>query len=110
MARVAPRRRSSRCAGAAANTLMDYMHSFYILESIPLTHPHMNTLAKSGIIYKCNCPQFMHYHVCKHAIGFALEQAKTTVPATFSNAIVGKRAASPGAKLTKRAKCLAVQE
>jgi len=89
------------------DTLMDYMHSFYVVERIPVTHRHMTALAKVGVIYKCNCPQFMHYHVCKHVIGVALETG-TPAPAAFSTAIVGKRAAPAGAKLTKRAKCLSI--
>lgn len=90
------------------DTLMDYMYSFYVLEPIPLTHRHMSTLAKSGIIFKCNCPQYMHYHVCKHAIGYALEIDSVTVPGVFTTATVGKRSAPSGAKLSKRAKCLEV--
>ena len=92
------------------DTLMDYIHSFYIIEPIPITHRHMSALANAGIVYKCNCPDFMHYHVCKHAIGYAIEQSKTTVPTSFSTATVGKRGASPGAKLAKRGKCLAITE
>ena len=73
-------------------------------------HPRCTDLAKVGIIYSCNCPQYNHYHVCKHALGLACAQQDSgvVVPTEFSVQTVGKRSASPGAKSSKRANCLAL--
>jgi hypothetical protein len=90
------------------DTLMDYVYSFYMVEPIPGDHPHCMELAQAGVIKKCNCPQGLHYHVCKHALGLALDSSEVGVPTTHSTQIVGKRAASPGAKSSKRAHCLAL--
>ena len=88
------------------DTIMDYLHSFYVVKRITSAHPRSLDLAKVGIINTCNCPQFMHYHVCKHALGAAISANMVTVPNAFSAQIVGKRSASPGRKSSKRSKCL----
>ena len=91
------------------DTLVDYAYSFWILEQIkPEEHPHYAPLAKVGIVNKCNCPQFLHYHWCKHAIGYALYDEEVAVPTRFSTLTVGKRKAPEGAKPSKRTHCLAI--
>ena len=51
----------------------------------------------------------MHYYHCKHCIGLGIDQTQLQVPAVFSTLTVGKRSAPPGAKPSKRAKCLAIE-
>ena len=90
------------------DTLMDYVHSFYVISQVPSTHPHCIDMCNAGLTKACICPQYMHYVACKHAIGLALYQGHTTVPTQVSIQIVGKRAASPGPKSSKRSHCLAL--
>lgn len=71
-------------------------------------HRHYGALASAGIMYKCNCPQFMHYYNCKHAVGYALYTNGVHAPTVFSTKTVGKRKAPAGAKLGKRSHCLAI--
>ena len=59
-------------------------------------------------MYKCNCPQFMHYHQCKHVIGYALSESDVRVPTSHSTLTVGKRKAPEGAKPSKRGNCLLI--
>ena len=87
---------------------MDFAFSFWTLTKITQSHPNWRALASAGIIYTCTCPQFMHYHVCKHVIGFAMYQDNLAVPTEFSKMTVGKRSAPAGAKLMKRGHCLAI--
>ena len=60
------------------------------------------------IVYTCSCPQFRHYHVCKHVIAFGLHQKTITVPLRFSSVAIGKRKAKAGASLSKRSRCLQI--
>ena len=90
------------------DTFMDYVNSFHVVAPVPGDHPQCQAMARVGIIKECTCPQYMHYVACKHAVGLAIEQDKMDVPTSFSTLIVGKRAASPGAKSGKRSKCLAL--
>ena len=91
------------------DTLMDYVHSYYIIEKIPSTFCRALDLAAVGVGYNCSCPQYMHYHYCKHSIGYAVSQGGATVPNSFATAIVGKRKAPEGAKRNKRAHCLMIE-
>ena len=90
------------------DTFMDYVNSFHVVAPVPCDHPQCTAMARVGIIKECTCPQYMHYVACKHALGLAIEQDNMAVPTSFSTQIVGKRAASPGAKSGKRSKCLAL--
>ena len=91
------------------DTLIDYAYSFYVIEPIdPSVHRHYGALASAGIMYKCNCPQFMHYYNCKHAVGYALYTNGVHAPTVFSTKTVGKRKAPAGAKSGKRSHCLAI--
>lgn len=90
--------------------LNDYLFSFWKLEKIPTSHPSCTELAKAGIIYSCNCPQFMHYHYCKHAIGFGMFNDNVTAPAAASTVTLGKRKAPAGARLLTRGHCLAIED
>ena len=91
------------------DTLIDYAYSFYVLEPIdPATQRHYNALKSVGIAYKCNCPQFMHYYNCKHAVGWALYNNVVQTPNVFSTQAVGKRKAPAGAKPGKRSQCLVI--
>lgn len=88
--------------------LMDYAFSFWTIEPISPFHPSAAELAKQGIIYKCNCPKYTHYHTCQHALGYAIFKSEQRAPTEFSTAIVGKRAAPAGATLSQRGHCLSI--
>lgn len=93
------------------DALVDYLFSFWILKKIvPAEQPNYAALAAEGILYTCNCPQFMHYHHCKHVIGYALYESDLQVPTHYSTLTVGKRKAPEGAKPTKRGHCLLIDK
>ena len=101
-----------KVAGAGSwdfDDFIDYSFSFWVLKKIPASHPMAAQLAAACIIYSCTCPQFMHYHFCKHAIGYGLYTTEQTAPAQFSRQVIGKRKAPAGANLTKRGHCLALE-
>ena len=93
---------------ASWDLLIDYAFSFWTIEPISPFHPSAAELAKQGIIYKCNCPKYTHYHTCQHALGYAIFKSEQRAPAEFSTAIVGKRAAPAGATLSQRGHCLSI--
>ena len=75
---------------------------------MPDNHKQKTALFSKGIKYLCNCPNYNHYHVCKHALAVGLVKQEITVPTRFSTNTVGKRKAPAGASLTKRSKCLVI--
>ena len=90
--------------------LMDMMFSFWVLRDIPDDHPQADSLKAAGITCLCSCPRFQHYHTCKHAIAWGLYTKAITVPLKFDATNVGKRKAPAGASLTKRSRCLEVDD
>ena len=64
--------------------------------------------------YECSCPAFQKkgvcIRVCKHAIGYGLFKKQVSVPLRFSVATCGKRKVPAGASLSKRTKCLEIDE
>ena len=64
--------------------------------------------AQVGICYECSCPSFLHYHVCKHVLAYALHTKEAKMPLTFNPEAVGKRKAPAGARPAKRSHCLLV--
>ena len=90
------------------DVLNDMMFSFHVLTKVPDDHIQQKTLAEAGILYTCDCPNFAHYHVCKHCLAFALFKKETAVPLRFSTDTVGKRKAPAGASLSKRTRCLVI--
>ena len=90
--------------------LNDMMFSFWCLRPVPTGHPQRDALAAVGIPYLCTCPRFMHYHVCKHSIAYGLHTKMCKVPLRFDETNVGKRKAPAGASLTKRSRCLQVDD
>ena len=90
------------------DTAADMMFSFWVLSPVPKWHPKREELAEVGIKYMCNCPQFNHYHVCKHVIALGLHRGEIAVPVRFSTTTIGTRKAPAGASLKKRAKALVV--
>ena len=91
------------------DTMMDYVYSFWIVKKICSQHPAAFALAYEGVTYTCTCPQFLHYHVCKHVVGAGLfYDPNFKVPTVFSKVTVGKRAAPAGAKLLTRGHCLEI--
>jgi hypothetical protein len=92
------------------DTLVDYAFSFWTIERIPTSHTSWAALAKEGIMYSCTCPEFTHYHKCKHVIGHAIFKSEKTVPALFSNLQIGDRKTQAGARLSHRGHCLMIDE
>jgi hypothetical protein len=92
------------------DTLVDYAFSFWTIERIPTSHTSWAALAKEGIMYSCTCPEFTHYHKCKHVIGHAIFKSEKTVPALFSNLQIGDRKTQAGARLSHRGHCLRIDE
>lgn len=90
------------------NVMMDYAFSFWVIKKIPTSHPMVFELAREGVGYTCTCPQYMHYHVCKHSLGAAMFLDKKTPPVQCSRVPVGKRSAPAGATLQARGHCLAI--
>ena len=90
------------------DVLNDYMFSFWVVTPVPESHRQKKALAEAGIFFLCNCPQFNHYHYCKHSICAALWKGLTKVPVKFSTEIVGKRKAPAGASLSKRTHFLTI--
>ena len=88
--------------------MVDMMMAFWTLTPISEDHPRCAALKAHGIMYPCSCPQFRHYHVCKHVIAFGLHQKTITVPLRFSSVAIGKRKAKAGASLSKRSRCLQI--
>ena len=78
------------------DTLMDMIYSFWILTPVASTHPKHDVLKDNGICYMCTCPDFLHYHRCKHSVGFSLYMKEVTVPKRFSTKVAGKRKAPAG--------------
>ena len=87
--------------------LNDYMFSFWSLSEI-IDHPKIEALRENGICFTCTCPQFNHYHSCKHSVALALHLNKIKVPVRFSTQVVGKRKAPAGASLSRRGHCLVI--
>ena len=48
--------------------ICDMLYSFWELEEIEATHPRKKELTEAGICFYCTCPQFHHYHECKHSL------------------------------------------
>ena len=90
--------------------LMDMMFSFWVLRPVPPDHKQLDGLRKMGITYMCSCPKFQHYHYCKHSIAAGLHFETIRVPLKFDQTNVGKRKAPAGASLTKRSRCLQVDD
>ena len=88
--------------------LNDMMFSFWLIKEIDAGHPQKEALKEVGIAYECNCPQFNHYHVCKHSLCVGLWQSKVEVPLRFSTETVAKRKAPAGASLSKRSRCMVI--
>ena len=70
----------------------------------------VDKLRAKGIAYTCTCPRFQHYHFCKHSLAAGIHFRVTTVPLRFNANHVGKRKAPAGASLTKRSRCLEVDD
>ena len=87
---------------------MDMIFSFWRLTPITKAHKQVEPLLDVGLAFKCNCPRFMHYHTCKHALALSLHFEKVAVPLKFSVETAGKRHATAGASLSRRAMCLVV--
>ena len=87
---------------------MDMIFSFWRLTPITKAHKQVEPLLDVGLAFKCNCPRFMHYHTCKHALALSLHFEKVAVPLKFSVETAGKRNATAGASLSRRAMCLVV--
>ena len=87
--------------------LNDYMFSFWSLSEI-IDHPKLEALRENGICFTCTCPQFNHYHSCKHSVALALHLNKIKVPVRYSTQVVGKRKAPAGASLSRRGHCLII--
>ena len=92
------------------DTLMDMLFSFWVLRPVPDDHPQLEGLRAQGITYMCSCPRFQHYHYCKHAIAAGLHFKTVKVPLRFDARSVGKRKAPAGASLTKRSRCLTIDD
>ena len=92
------------------DVLNDMMFSFWALRSVPTDHVQYDALRAMGITYLCSCPRFQPYHVCKHCIAFGLHTKMFKVPLRFDESNVGKRKAPAGASLTKRSRCLQVDD
>ena len=90
------------------DVLNDMMFSFWVIEPIASDHLQAIALKEKGILYTCNCPEYNHYHRCKHTIAVGLWKKEICVPIRFSTETVGKRKASAGASLHKRSKCLVI--
>ena len=88
--------------------LVDMLFSFWVLTPIPTSHKKYFALREVGIVYTCTCPQFNHYHVCKHCVALAIYKKECGVPEKFSTVTVGKRKAIAGVALSKRGKCLQI--
>ena len=74
----------------------DMVFSFWALHETPEGHPHRAVLQEHGIAYRCNCPNFNHYHVCKHSIALGMQFKGVKVPTKFSTVTMGKRKAPAG--------------
>ena len=90
--------------------LVDMVFSFWIVRALDPMHTQYAALCEASIAYTCNCPRFMHYHYCKHALAVGLHFGSVQVPLRFSTVTVGKRKAPAGASLTKRSHCLQVDD
>lgn len=90
--------------------LVDMLFSFWVLKPIPKSHPKLKALQEKGIFYTCTCPEFLHYHSCKHVIALALHKGHMCVPVKYSTKAAGKRKAPAGASLRKRGNCLEVDK
>ena len=90
------------------DVIMDMLFSFWVLAPIPDDHLRKEDLAAAGIYYTCTCPQYSHYHVCKHVLALGLAFGKTTAPLNASNVTVGVRSAPPGVTLAKRTHCMII--
>jgi len=88
--------------------ICDMLYSFWELEEIEAIHPRKKELTEAGICFYCTCPQFHHYHECKHSLALGIITKKTTIPTRFSAAAVGKRKAPAGAVVRKRSGALVV--
>lgn len=90
------------------DTLMDMVFSFWVMTPITSTDFKHDVLKGAGVCYKCTCPDYLHYHRCKHALSLALYRKEVSVPQRFSTRVAGKRKAIAGASLRKRSKCLEI--
>ena len=90
--------------------LMDMLFSFWVLRPIPDGHPRRGALLEAGTAYTCTCPKFLHYHSCKHTVAFGLHNKCVKVPLRYDTTTVGKRKAPAGASLTKRGRCMAIDD
>ena len=80
------------------------------LSSLAYDHPRRSALLEAGTAYTCTCPKFLHYHSCKHTIAFGLHNKCVKVPLRYDTTTVGKRKAPAGASLTKRGRCMAIDD
>ena len=92
------------------DVLCDMLNSFWVLTPITDGHPKYKALKEAGICYKCTCPSFLHYHVCKHVIAYALHKKEINLPLHFNMGVVGKRKAPAGARSTKRSGALTIDD
>jgi len=88
--------------------LVDMIFSFCVLTPIDEKHPQYKRLKEIGIVFKCSCPRFQHYHFCKHSLAWGIHTGEVCVPLKFSTAPATKRKAPAGASLSKRGKCLQI--
>ena len=88
--------------------MMDMLMSFWTLTPIPSYHSKKEVLKAIGISYTCSCPQFRHYHVCKHVLAMGIYEGTFEMPTRFSTQPVGQRKAPAGATLSKRTHCMII--
>ena len=90
--------------------VVDMAFSFWTVTPIPEEHPKCAELRGVGILYTCTCPTFQHYFTCKHVLAVAVHNKQVVVPTVFNSDFVGKRKAPAGASLSKRGKCLKIDD
>ena len=90
------------------DTAMDMAFSFWMVTPLDVAHPKRDMLHNNGIFYTCTCPRFQHYFTCKHVLFVAMHEKQVEVPTKFNTEFVGKRKAPAGASLSKRGKCLSI--
>ena len=92
------------------DVLCDMLFSFWVVMEIDETHPRKADLRAVGVVHTCSCPQFLHYHVCKHQLAWALHTKECKIPAKYDMRTCGKRKATAGASLSKRGRCLQIDD
>ena len=117
------------------NIAADMLFSFWLLEPLPEHHLKKAELNGIGIFHRCSCPQFNHYHICKHVLALGAALCNFKIPTRFSTKVsthhppststtmplttpvsthlwqtCGKRKAVAGASMRKRARALEIDE